>query len=398
MNHRERALATLNHLEPDRVPLDLGSTRNTGILIEPYKALVNHLGLEVPINKNDDYGQSKIAQVANPDEAVLQYLDIDFRGIFLGKPDSSMERMLPDGSHQDELGVIRRRPPGSHYFDIVHHPFNRNITFSDIRNWNWPDPSDRGYTRGLKDRAVNIRKSLDCALVLHLQDIIVHPSQYMRGYERWYMDFVLEPDLICSLMDAILEFRMVLTERALQEVGNLIDVVSCSDDVADQRGPQISPKMYRKFIKPRHQQYFSLIRSLTSAKILYHSCGAVTKLIPDFIDLSIDFLNPIQVSADGMDTSWLKREYGKELGFWGAIDTSHVLPFENPEDVKVEVSERICDLAPGGGYVLAAVHNIQPNVPPQNIIAMYKAAHEFGSFPIKKIKENSRFGGIVHEL
>jgi len=384
MNHRQRVLAVLNHQEPDRVPVDLGSTRNTGILIEAYQGLLEYLKPGSQLLRQDDFGQSKIARIAIPSEDILQQLDIDFRGLFLGKPDRPLERMLPDGSHQDELGVIRQRPPGSYYYDIVHFPLDHELSVSDLRNLKWPDPADPGYIRGLREEAKTLRQTTDYALVLHLQDIIIHPSQYMLGFERWYLDFLQEPKLMEALLDILLEIRTELAVAALQEVGDLIDVVSSSDDIADQRGPMISPKMYRQFIKPRHMHYFEALRAHTKAKILYHSCGSVVTLIPDFIDQGIDFINPVQVSAANMDTSHLKKEYGDKIGFWGAIDTMHVLPFGKPEQVRVEVKQRIHDLAPGGGYVLAAVHNIQPNVPPQNILAMFEAACEYGTYPIKE--------------
>ena len=375
MNHRERALAALNHREPDRVPIDLGATRNTGILEAPYRALASYLALGDPPEAEASFGLAKVLGLATPDEAVLQRLGVDFRGIVLGKPDRSTEKMLPDGTHQDELSVIRKQPPGSHYFDLVQAPLDRDdVTVADIVHWPWPDPTDPGLFRGLREKAQRIRESIDCALVLHLQDIVVHSSQYMRGFERWYMDLILAPDLTGALMDALLEIRMEVARHALAEVGDLIDVVSCSDDIADQRGPIMSPKLYQKFIKPRHRRYFDQMRALTPAKILYHSCGAVSTLIPNFIDLGIDFINPVQVSAAGMDTARLKREYGPQIGFWGAVDTMHILPFGAPDEVRAEVERRIHDLEPGGGYILAAVHNIQPDVPPENIVAMFEAA------------------------
>lgn len=381
MSHRERGLAALNHREPDRVPSDLGATRNSGILTDAYGSLVRYLGLDEGTGR-DDFGQSKIAGVATPSEAVLQRLGVDFRGIFLGKADSALEKMLPDGSHQDELGVVRRRPEGSPYWDLTHSPFARDVTVAEIKNWNWPDPSDPGYVRGMREKALALRQNADCALVLHLTDIIVHPVQFLLGFEKWFMSFILEPDLLCTLMDVLLEIRMDVTVRALKEVGDLVDVVSCADDLADMRGPLVSPAMYRKFIKPRHYQYFEAMRKHTPAKFLYHSCGAVAGLIPDFIDLGIDFINPVQVSAAGMDTARLKKEYSDQIGFWGGVDTMRVLPFGTPGDVRAEVKCRVRDLGPGGGYVLAAVHNIQPNVPPENIVAMFDAAREFGIYPI----------------
>src|SRR5579859_1929079 len=381
-SHRERVLAALNHQEPDRVPIDLGSTRNTGILLEPYEALAEYLNEADPCLNQDNFGQSKIARVANPSEAVLRRLDIDFRGLYLGAADRPLEKMLPDGSHQDELGVVRRRPESSYYYDIVRSPFDHEMSVTDLKQWPWPDPTDPGYTRGLREKALVLRRDTDCALVLHLQDIIVHPSQYLLGFERWYKDFIQHPDLMEALLDILAEIRTALAVAALEQVGDLVDAVSSSDDVADQRGSMISPRMYRKFIKPRHRAYFDAIRAHTAAKILYHSCGSVVALIPDFIDMGVDFLNPVQVSADGMDTAKLKSEYGQQIGFWGAIDTMRVLPIGTPQDVQAEVRQRIHDLAPGGGYILAAVHNIQPNVSAENIVTMFAAAREYGKYPI----------------
>ena len=154
-SHRERALAALHHQEPDRVPIDLGSTRNTGILMEPYEALADYLAEDTPRLSRDDFGQSKIARVANPSEAVLRRLDIDFRGLYLGAPDRPLEKMLPDGSHQDELGVVRRRPEGSYYYDIVHSPFDREMTVADLKQWAWPDPTARSSSPRWRGRAWN---------------------------------------------------------------------------------------------------------------------------------------------------------------------------------------------------------------------------------------------------
>ncbi|MGC9347840.1 MAG: uroporphyrinogen decarboxylase family protein [Anaerolineae bacterium] len=379
MNHRERLLAALNHETPDRVPIDLGSTRNTGILQAPYEKLVAYLGLGEDEGGDETHGISKVLGLATPDEALLRHLDIDTRGIFLGKPDRSMERLLPDGRHMDAFGVVRRRPEAGHYFDVVRSPLDGEITLSDIARWPWPDPTDPGYVRGLREKAQHLRETTDYAVVLHFSDIMVHTSQYMRGFENWYMDLLLAPDLAGALMDAIVEVRLEIARRALEEVADLVDVVSCSDDVADQRGPQMSLEHYRRLIKPRHARYLELIRSMTSAKILYHSCGAVFDLIPDFLDMGVDAINPVQVSAQGMDTARLKATYGDRLAFWGGVDTMRVLPFGTPDEVRAEVRQRILDLSGDGGYVLTAVHNIQPDVPPENIVALYQSAAMFNA-------------------
>jgi len=388
VNHRERALAALRHEAPDRTPVDLGSTRNTGILQAPYEALATHLGLAVApesaVPKGLDatspsgHGMSKMLGLATPAEAVLQRLGVDFRGVFLGKADVSSEAALPDlpdGTvmHRDEFDVVRACPPGSHYFDVVRSPLDGEITVADIARHPWPDPTDPGYVRGLRKRAQRIRDTTDCALILHTSDIFVHTSQYMRGFEPWYMDLVLAPNLVGALMDAILEVRLEILRRALDAVGDLVDVVSTADDVADQRGPMMSVEMYRRIIKPRHARYLRLIRDRTDAVLLYHSCGSVADLLPDFVDMGIQAINPIQVTARGMAPAGLKAAWGDDLVFWGGVDTMGTLPLGAPEDVRAEVRQRKRELGPAG-FVLTAVHNIQPDVPAGNIVAMYEAA------------------------
>ena len=385
MNHRERARAALHHEVPDRVPVDLGSTRNTGILQVSYDALVRHLGAAPPAEAAGartgpgGHGIGKVLGLASPEEAILRRLGVDFRGVFLGKADVSAEALLPDapdGSamHVDEFGVVRRCPPGGHYFDLARSPLGGEIAVADIARYPWPDPTDPGLTRGLRERAQRLRETTDYAVVLHLTDIFVHTTQYLRGFEQWYMDLALAPDLIGALMDAVLEIRLEVARRALEAVGDLVDVVSTADDVADQRGPQMSLPMYRKLIKPRHARYLRQVREMTGAVLLYHSCGSVVDLLPDFVDMGIQALNPIQVTARGMAPAALKAQWGEHLAFWGGVDTMHVMPHGTPDDVRAEVETRIREMGEGGGYVVAAVHNIQPDVPPANIVAMVEAA------------------------
>jgi len=381
MGHRERVLTALAHCEPDRVPLDLGSTRNTGIAITAYERLLEHLGLEGEASLLQDFGGAKMQGLATVDEQVLQWFDIDTRGIMLGPRDKWQDIQLPDDTYQDEWGVVRRRAPGSRYYDLVKSPLDGEITVSDIAGFEWPDPYDPGRTRGLREKALHLRQNTDYAVVLHLPDIFVHKSQFMRGFEQWFMDLILDPKLIEALMDGILEIQLAETEAALALVGDLVDIVSTSDDVAGQNGPLTSLDIYRRFIKPRHNKFFKLVHSQTAARVLFHSCGSVYSLLGEFIDIGVDIVNPVQVSAAEMNTARLKKEYGDRLVFWGGIDTQHVLPYGTPDEVRKEVRRRIRDLAAGGGYVLTAVHNIQPDVRPENICAMYEAALEFGQYP-----------------
>jgi uroporphyrinogen decarboxylase len=372
--HRERVLAALNHQEPDRVPIDLGATRNTGINRYAYRKLIDYLGIDADAQPLQPFGGARFQGLAKIDKRVLERFGVDTRGIFTGEADSGHDQEMPDGSYIDEFGVTRAPVDGAPYFDWVASPMADEFSMDTIRQLTLPDPEDPGYTRGLREEAMRIRQETDCALVLHLDHIIVHATQYIRGFENWFLDLALQPDLMVSLMDKILEYRLVVAERAIKEVADLIDVVSASDDVADQRGPLVSPDMYRRLIKPRHKRFFDLIHANTSARLLFHSCGSVYRLLPDFIEIGVDFINPVQVSCHDMETDRLKREFGADLGFWGAIDSMRVLPGGTPDDVRAEVERRIRDLGPEGGYVLAAVHNVQHDVPVENVIAMYDAA------------------------
>ena len=379
MKPRERLQKALNHQEPDRVPMDLGATRNSGITMPAYRRLVESLGLALETQPLGTTGNSRVLGVAAIDERVLERLGVDVRGVFLGPPDNWADIELPDNAFQDQWGVVWKRPPTSLYFDPVRFPLAGEISLHDVVRYPWPDVAgDAGYTRGLRDRALWLHERTEYGIVLHLQDICVHYSQWLRGYEDWYTDFHLNPGVLTAIMDAVLERRMAVAESAIAAVGDIVDVISCSDDVADQRGPMVSPDSYRKFIKPRHRRFFDMVHSRSDAKVLFHSDGSLPKLLPDFIEIGIDFINPVQVSAAGMDdTARLKREFGRDIGFWGAIDNVRVLPYGTPDDVRAEVQRRIRDLGPGGGYVLGAVHNIQPDVPPENIVALFDSARAY---------------------
>ena len=282
-----------------------------------------------------------------------------------------------DGSFQDELGVVWRKAGDGHYAPTGN-PL-RETTLADLDAFPWPDPLNPGRTRGLRERARQLHEGTDYAIVLSPPVGFVHLSQYLRGYEQWLMDIVLNPEFLDALMDRALAWWLELVGAVLDEVGPYIDVVAIGDDVAFHDRPIVDLARYREMFKPRHRRMIDLVKAKSDAKVLYHCCGAVKPLIEEFIDIGVDALNPVQVSSAGMDdTAALKAEFGDRICFWGAIDTGRVLPVGTPAEVRAEVRRRIQDLAQGGGYVLAAVHNVQEDVPPENILAMADAAVEFG--------------------
>jgi uroporphyrinogen decarboxylase len=183
------------------------------------------------------------------------------------------------------------------------------------------------------------------------------------------------------MIDQTLKFWMDWFRLFLDEVGDVVDVIMIGDDIGGQRGPLFNPAIYRRLVKPRHKQLVQYIRSRTSAKIWYHTCGSCLQFIPDLLDNGIHILNPVQVSAANMDPAELKRRFGQQLVFWGGgCDAQHILPSGTPAEVAANVRKNVTALMPGGGYVFNNVHNIQGDVPPENIVAMYDAAYECGFY------------------
>jgi uroporphyrinogen decarboxylase len=371
MTPRERVQAALEHREPDRVPIDVCPGSFSTIIGQGYERLKAHLGIE----SETQYMKRK-SGTAILDERVAQRLHVDTRPLLLGSPDGWQDVYYEDGSFQDEFGVVWQRAGDGHYAPTGN-PL-RDATLADLDAYSWPDPLNPGRTRGLREQAQRMHGETPYAIVLSLPVGFVHISQYLRGYEQWLMDIVLNPDFFEALLDRTLYWWLTMSGAVLDEAGPCTDVVAFGDDVAFQDRPMVDLARYRKLFKPRHCQMIDLIKSKSPAKVLYHSCGAVKSLIPEFIDIGVDALNPVQVSSTGMDTAELKAAFGDRISFWGGIDTQYVLPRGRPDEVRAEVRRRIRDLAPGGGYVLASVHNIQEDVPPENILAMVDEAMESG--------------------
>lgn len=370
MTHRERVAASLEHRIPDRVPMDLGSARFTGMVRGAYDRLRAHLGFGAPGATLD-----RMQQVVEVDERILEHLDVDVRAFAQGAPDRGGDVELAGDRYRDEWGVVRRRPEGCHYYDLDRCPLAGPITVRDIARYPWPDPSDAGITRGLRARAERLRQT-DYAVMYNARFNLVHTTQYLRGFEDWYLDLGAGHALFEALMRAVLDVLLELNRRALSEVGDLVDIVAFGDDLGLQDRAVCSLPLYRKLIRPHQERIAGCIRSHTRAKILYHTCGSVYRLIPDFIDIGIDALNPVQVRAKNMEPERLASEFAGRIAFWGGIDTQRILPHGTPEEVRAEARRIFEILGAGGGYVLAAVHNIQPDVPPENVLALFAAGRE----------------------
>ena len=369
MNSRERVLTALDHREPDRPPRDLGSTTATGIHPTAYQALKEHLGLE----GGWTYLSAR-AQLARVESALMERFKIDCLPL-ISQTAAEPPVLDEQRSYVDRWGVERRLPSvGGHYY-VTRPPLASAGRMSELHAYTWPEP--RTNFALLREQAAHLRATTDKALILNLEVGFLHQAQFVRGFDRWLMDLAADPPFAEALMDAILEIWLAEAEATIRAVGDCADVVVYADDIAFQDRPIFSMAMYRKLIRPRQRRVFDLMRR-SGMKVFYHSCGNVRPLLADLVEMGVDILNPVQVSAEGMgNTAALKEQWGDELIFWGGIDTQAVLPRGSTGDVCQEVMRRLNDLAPGGGYVVAPVHDVQPEVPPANLCAMFDATGEW---------------------
>ncbi|HSJ54431.1 MAG TPA: uroporphyrinogen decarboxylase family protein, partial [Anaerolineae bacterium] len=301
MAPRERVLAAIDRRQPDRVPIDVGGTSFSTIIGLAYERLKASLGVEGAT----EYMKRKSGSVLL-DEAIAIRLHADTRPLLVGSPDGWQDVHFEDGSFRDEFGVIWRRgagEAGGHYAPLGN-PL-RDATLAGLDAYPWPDPRNPGRTRGLRDKARRLYEGTDYAVVLSLPVGFVHLSQYLRGYEQWLMDIVLNPEFLDALLDRALGWWLELTAAVLDEVGPYVDVVAMADDVAFHDRPMVDLKRYRRLFKPRHKQMVDCIKERSGARLLYHCCGAVRSLVDEFIDVGVDALNPVQVSSAGMDTTAL---------------------------------------------------------------------------------------------
>jgi len=413
MNSRERVLTALRHQEPDRVPIDLDGMRSTGIMAIAYNRLKAYLGL----TGGETVVYDLMQQLAHPEPPVLERFGVDV--LPLPTPSWGLDPAhptwkpwtLPDGSLglvpsgfnpvQDEHGdllvlddegrVDYRMPAGGLYFDQMYHLLAKATTVAEIEAFELPGVSEEELA-WLRSEAQRLYETTDKAIMGHFGGNILEGAQGLRGWEQFMVDMVLEPDLAHALAQKLADHYVAILPRYLDAVGDYIQIIQMGDDLGTQQGPQISPDMYRRFIKPRHRQVYEFVKTYSKGAgkqgagkpcpyIFLHTCGSIYKLIPDLIEAGVDILNPVQISAADMEPARLKRQFGRDVSFWGGgADTQHVLPTATPEQVREHVRQLIEIFAPGGGYVFCQVHNIQANVPPENVVAMFDTALEFGRF------------------
>lgn len=380
MTSRERVLAALAHQETDRIPIDLGSTWISTTTIPFYERLKTHFEVDRPTVMME-----RNMQVCFIDEEILQRLSVDTRFVSYNPPELPQNQSveLGEGLYRDIWGIEWIKPPSSYYYDLHKPPLAGEISKADVLNHPWPEPDDPGYTRGLRERVEGLRQESDHALVLNLSLWVLQCSQNVRGYEDWFIDLIRAPELIETIADCLTESMLGPLEMVTDAVGDLVDVISVSDDIGHQDRLCMSPETYRRIFKPRHARMMEAIKSRSEAPVMWHTCGSVYDVLEDLIDIGVESLNPVQTSAARMDPVQLKQNFGDRLSFWGGIDTMRVLNQATREEIRQEVREKIAALARDGGFILNPVHNVQPDVPVSNLLEMIDAALEFGWYPIE---------------
>ena len=410
LTSRERILTAINHKETDKVPIDLGSTYATGISAIAYHNLKKYLGMKKGHTRIYDI----IQQLAQPEDEILDYFkvdvihlgrffndndddwyDIEINGIPAQFPSWFLPRHNQDGSidviHPDGT-IISRKTKSALVFDQMYwHCFDKyseninNFLQGLPKNHNYvlsTSPFDKlvqnGFWRNLRSKTIEYKSKTDRALVVNSGLGIFEFGTSMRRMDKFLIDLIRRPNEVEKFLDLIMEINLTMLSLICKYLGDIVDVISIGDDLGENSGPFMNPNIYRKIFKPRQASMCEYIKKHSKMKIFIHSCGSIVPFISDFIEIGIDILNPVQINAKGMEPKFLKKEFGDDITFWGGgADTRNVINRKSPAEVKKHVTELLDIFSPGGGFVWSTVHNILPDVPPENIVAMVEAIHEY---------------------
>lgn len=410
MTSRERVLAAINHKQPDRVPVDLGSTPSSGISAIAYGKLKKYLGLNGGHTRIYDVVQ----QLAQPEDDILDLFKIDVLdvGRMFNEKDEHWYDITtsdgepaqypawfkpdqkPDGSYEVifENKVIAKMPAGGTFFDQTCFPYidgypdnyknlpqaMQMVLWAALAHSPWDHAHEPDFWQQLRKRTLYLRKNSDRALMVVVGCNLIEWGTFLRRMDNFLMDLVVEPVNVEKLLDALLEIHLNTLEKVCLAVGDIVDILRFGDDLGMISGPFMSPNTYSQLFKPRHAQLNEFVHRNSRMKTFLHSCGSIYELLPDLIEAGYDIINPVQTNCANMDPVTLKREFGSDITFWGGgCDTATVLNRASVSEVKKHVLERLEILSPGGGFVFNTVHNILPEVPPENIVAMFEAIEEF---------------------
>ncbi len=414
MTPRERILAAIDHREPNRVPIDLGATPSSGISAIAYARLRQHLGMTTGhVNVYD-----VVQQLAQPEDAILDHYRVDV--VDVGRafndhdqdwyaatlPDGSAARLpawfhptkQPDGSWiagtRTAGRAIAAMPTGATFYDQTIFPWVDGypdgmagldeamglVHWAALVHSPWDHAHEEGFWEDLRRRALALRASTDRAIMIVCGCNLFEWGTFLRRMDNFFMDLA-DPDApVEELLDALMERHLATLAKVCAAVGDVVDILRFGDDLGADTGPFMAPATYRRLFKPRHAQLNAFVHQHSRMKTFLHSCGSIYRLMPDLIEAGYDVINPVQTVCRDMDPVRLKREFGKDITFWGGgCDTRHVLNHGTPQQVRDDVRMRLDILSPGGGFVFNPIHNIMPDVSPANIEAMFAAVAEYGA-------------------
>jgi len=413
MTSRERILAAIEHREPDKVPVDLGSTPSSGISAIAYNRLKAYLRLDPGPTRVYDVVQ----QLAEPDMELLDRFGIDVLDVgrtFNTADGDWRDTTLTDGSSalypqwfepEPKTGgewiarsadgtPIAKMPATGTFFDQTYFPYvdgypasyasldeeMGKVLWAAFAVCPWDHIDDEGFWETLRSNALLLRQTTDKALMIGVGCNLFEWGAFLRRMDNFLMDLVIDQSNVERLLDALMERHLAFLEKVCVAVGDVVDICRFGDDLGMENGPLMSPESYRRLFKPRHQELCDYVKRNSSMHTYLHSCGCIHMLIPDLVDAGFEVLNPVQTTCREMEPQRLKKEFGREVTFWGGgCDTRTVLNTATPDEVKKHVTERLEIFSPGGGFVFNTVHNILPDVPPQNIVAMYETIDSFRS-------------------
>lgn len=368
-------LTALNHKKPDRVPIDFGSYSGaTSMNVRAYQNLLSYLGIKKEVKV-----ENILMFTAEINIDILDKFNVDTRSV---KPSVSLSEFNAPGEFIDTAWDVKWQRSSDFTYAPIEGPFQKmkDPSLDDLERFKWPLPSEVEDPVEWREKAQRIRKETDRALVARMPIGIVTFTQFLRGFQGWAEDLYLNRKFSDALNEKYTQIWIETVEGMLDALGENVDILIWGDDLGVQSQPMMAPKIFRERIKPLMKKQVESVKAKTKAKIALHTCGSVYEFIEDFIDIGIDVLNPLQATAKDMEAKKIKEKAGNELALWGSIDTHIVLPKGKPKDVKDEVKRKISELGEGGGYILSADHNILVDIPPENVIAMFEAAIEYGKY------------------
>lgn len=381
MSSRQRVITALSHQEPDRVPISMSIT------VDAYNNLKKYMGIDIE-DDNPSVGHWTDVPI-HP--LVNEKFGLDVFWLRMGSPKKIQYAKPSDPNKRiDEWGIGWSKvalPYGGFYYEMTSHPL-KDATIKDLEDYPWPDPYDPGRVEGLAKYLKSIHDDTEFAILAKFGGAIFETAWYLRGMEQFFTDIVENPEFVHALFKKLFEIQKGMDKVGIEAAGEYVDILRLSgEDLGSQEAPLISLPMFRRMLRPYLQELWgfakqNLQKKNPNAKIMLHSCGSVRTFIPDWIEMGLDVLDPIQPNAKGMDPFALKKDFGDRMSFHGGIDAQYVLPFGTPEEVRQHTRRYIQALAPGGGYIVAPVHNVQGDVRPENLIAMRDAVEEFGYYPI----------------